>query len=351
MIENEGVRVREARCCLLCEGEGVTLYSGLRDRLFGAPGVWSLMQCPNCELVWLNPRPIPEDIGKLYSQYYTHQVLEAPKKMLAGLRESVKASVLQSSFGYHIEGSSRMLGSMLSKIGPIKDIVGSKVCYLKTCEKGRLLDVGCGNGLFLDYMRQLGWDVVGVEPDDEAVIVAREMLGLQVFKGSLEEAKFSDGHFDAITLSHVIEHVPDPIGLLKECRRVLRLGGKLVVVTPNIRSLGAHVFGEYWRGLEVPRHLFLFSPEALRTLAERAGLVIQDLRTTARTARWSWAVSSFIRRNGTHPGSLPEASGPSLRLQGLAFQAIEYGLSGRKGAGEELVMIAVKQENEDGISN
>jgi hypothetical protein len=59
MIENEGVRVEEARCCLLCGGEGVPLYGDLRDRIFSAPGIWSLIQCPKCQLVWLNPRPLP----------------------------------------------------------------------------------------------------------------------------------------------------------------------------------------------------------------------------------------------------------------------------------------------------
>lgn len=342
MIENEGVCVREAHCCLLCEGEGVTLYSGLRDRLFDAPGSWSLMQCPNCRLVWLNPQPIPDDIGKLYSKYFTHQVLDAPKRMLAGLRKSVKASILQYCFGYQMEGSSRMLGSVLSKIGPLVDIVGGGVRYLKADEMGRLLDVGCGNGLFLDQMRGLGWEVMGVEPDGEAVSVAREELGLEVFQGPLEGAKFPDGHFDAITMNHVIEHVPDPIGLLKECRRLLKPGSKLIVVTPNIKSLGRRTFDDAWVHWDPPRHLFLFSPEALRTCAERAGLVIQDLRTTARTARWSWAVSSLIRQDDTLAGGLPDTLGLRHQVGGAAFQGVEHGLCWCGKAGEELMMEAAR---------
>ena len=324
MIENEGVRVEDARCCLLCGDEGVLLYSGLRDRLFGAPGNWSLMQCPKCQLVWLNPRPIPEDIGKLYSQYYTHQVLEAPKRVLAGLRKSVKASVLQYIFGYQMEGSSRMLGSMLSRIGPFEDIVGGIVLYLKAGDKGRLLDVGCGNGRFLDQMRQLGWEVTGVEPDGAAASVAREKLGLKVFQGSLVEAKFPDGHFDAITMNHVIEHAIDPIGLLKECRRILRPGGKLVVVAPNINSRGRRVFSDAWLHWDPPRHLFLFSSKALRASAERAGLVTQKLRTKAKGARWIWVASSILKRDGMLSGGSPNAFSYSLRLQGLVFQAIEH---------------------------
>ena len=340
MNENEGVHVMESRNCLLCESEGSLLYTGLRDRLFGAPGIWTLMKCPRCQLVWLNPQPIPDDVGKLYANYFTHQTFDAKKSSLAGIRKSVKESILRSSYGYQIDGSNKVMGSVLSIIGPLREIVGSSVRWLEAGENKRLLDVGCGNGRFLDQMRQLGWKVAGIEPDGEAVSVAREKFDLDVLLGSLVEARFADGHFDAITMNHVIEHVSDPIELLKECRRVLKPGGKLVVVTPNINSMGYHVFGEYWRGLEVPRHLTLFSPQALRSCAKSAGMDVQDLRTMAKSAPWMWAASSLIRRNAVLPGGSPEKIGASLRLQGLGFMAREHGLFGPRWAGEEIVMVA-----------
>ncbi len=343
MNENEGVHVMESRNCLLCESEGSLLYTGLRDRLFGAPGIWTLMKCPRCQLVWLNPQPIPDDVGKLYANYFTHQTFEAKKNSFAGIRKSVKESILRSSYGYQIYGSNKVMGSVLSCIAPLREIVGSSVRWLEAGENGRLLDVGCGNGRFLDQMRQLGWKVAGIEPDGEAVSVACEKFGLEVFQGSLEKARFADGHFDAITMNHVIEHVPDPIELLKECRRVLKPGGKLVLVTPNIKSLGHHVFGEYWRGLEVPRHLSLFSPHALRACAESANMDVQDLRTTAKGAPWFWAASSLIRRDGVLPGGSPERQGAWPRLQGLAFLVREHGLRGPGETGEEIVIVATSQ--------
>jgi len=324
---------------MLCGRDGRQLYSGLRDRLFGAPGVWSLMECPRCELVWLNPRPVPEDIGKLYSQYFTHEA-DATRRASSALRKIVKESILSTSFGYPIDGSHRLMGSLLSMIGPLREIMGGGVMWLSALERGRILDVGCGNGMFLDRMRQLGWDVTGVEPDGAAVKVAREKLGLEVIEGSLEDAGLPDRYFDAVTMNHVIEHVPDPIGTLKECLRVLKPGGKLVVITPNIMSMGFQVFGEYWRGLEVPRHLHIFSPRSLRLAAERAGLLVQELRTTARSARWMYASSSCIRRYGALPGGSPERTEASLRLQGLGFLAREHGLRGPGEAGEEIVMVA-----------
>jgi len=338
--ENDGIRVREARSCLLCGCEGALLYANLQDRLFGAPGNWNLMQCPECQLVWINPQPIPEDVGKLYARYYTHQKHDASKRMLAGLRRSVNASILKSSFGYQMNGPSKIIGSMLSWIGPLKELAGGEVLWLEYGEQRRLLDVGCGNGSFLVHMRKLGWEVTGIEPDEEAISAAREKFGLEAFHGSLEEAKFPDGHFDAITMNHVIEHVLDPIELLKECNRILRPGGTLVVVTPNINSLGRYSFGEYWRGLEVPRHVFLFSPDAMKSCAERSGLVVHELQTKANIARWMWPTSRLIKRDGMVPGGSPKELSFCLRMEGLAFQAVEYGLSSRRELGEELVLMA-----------
>jgi len=342
MIDNEGIRAEDTRSCLLCGNEGILLYHGLRDRLFCAPGSWSLLQCPACKLAWLNPRPIPEDIGKLYFQYFTHDLPRDPKGAFAYLRKSIKASILQSSFGYQIHGSNRILGSVLSKIAPLNDIAGGDVRYLKASEKGRLLDVGCGNGAFLSNMKQLGWSVEGIEPDIEALMVARKNLRLNLFQGYLEEAKYPDKYFDAITMNHVIEHVADPINYLKECLRVLKPGGKLVVITPNINSLGRNILNDAWLAWDPPRHLFLFSIQSLRTSAELAGLTIKELRTTAKGARWIWVSSSLIKRNGILKGISPEVPETSLRLQGLVFQLAEC--MHQNDSGEELVLIATRDE-------
>lgn len=249
----------------------------------------------------------------------------------------MKASILNSSFGYKMDGSNKVMGSFLSCIGPLREIIGGSVRWLEASEGGRLLDVGCGNGSFLDKMRQLGWEVAGVEPDGEAVAIARERLGLEIFKGALDEARFPDESFDAITMNHVIEHVPDPIGLLKECYRIMKLNGRLTIIIPNITSFGHNKFGEHWRGLEVPRHLTLFSPAALQTCAESAGFTAR-VCTCARSACWMWAASSLIQRDGVLPGGSPTKFDPIEYLKGLAFQMRERSCE----AGEEIVMVAGK---------
>ncbi|MFZ6017578.1 MAG: class I SAM-dependent methyltransferase [Nitrospirota bacterium] len=343
--ENEGIRVQEARSCLLSNNEGILLYQNLRDRLFGAPGTWALMQCPKCRLVWLSPRPVPADIGKLYEHYFTHDTTNCVPR-LASLKHVVRDTILATRLGYDglaCRPLPRRLGKVLSWIGPIREIVELSVMTLKKTPRGKLLDVGCASGQFLVKMRDLGWEVVGVEPDGQAVKVARERFDLSVHEGVLEEAGFPDNTFDAITMNHVIEHVLDPIATLKECRRVVKPDGKLVVITPNIESLGHRLFGKAWRGLEVPRHLYLFSRDTLWACAEQAGLQVIKVWTTPRSARWIWVASRLIHQNGVLHGGSPQKQSCWLWLAGLAFQAVEHGLCRVRDVGEEIVLVATKE--------
>jgi SAM-dependent methyltransferase len=151
---------------------------------------------------------------------------------------------------------------------------------------------------------------------------------------------FPAAEFDVITLSHVIEHVPDPVATLKDCASRLRKGGRLIVATPNIKSWGHRYFGEKWVGLDPPRHLMLFSPRNLAQCAERAGLRIENLRTSSRSASFVWSWSHLIRRLGALRG-VPAHSLEKIRskLAGVVFQALEHSLLG-KDAGEEIVLLA-----------
>lgn len=340
---NEGIRVAERDLCLLCDNKETPLYQDLRDRLFSAPGTWMLLRCSKCGLVWLNPQPIPEDIGKLYCNYFTHDPSPETLKTepAKSWREAVKLGILNAAFGYKNDRANKLLGWMVSRLGPLRDIVEGSVMWLNGSRPGKLLDVGCGDGRFLARMQKLGWEVTGAELDGQAAEVARERFGLHVYEGVLEEIAFPDDTFDAITMNHVVEHLPDPIGTFRECKRVLKKGGRLVVTVPNIGSLGHRLYQEAWRGLEPPRHLFLFSPSTLRACVERSGLQVLELRTTARTARLMWAASRLIKRDGALPGGSLQNLNLGLRLEGLTFQGVEYMMCwAKKDAGEEIVLIA-----------
>jgi 2-polyprenyl-3-methyl-5-hydroxy-6-metoxy-1,4-benzoquinol methylase len=306
MILNESLRVQEVRLCFLCGSKGMLLYQNLRDRLFGIPGVWNFLRCPHCGFVWLNPRPIFEDLNTVYRNYFTHVVDESCRSRMGILQEKIALPILATMFGYkgaiiNINLGRRIVGILLGLIPLLKDIANSYVMGLYEHQRGRLLDIGCGNGRFIARMKKLGWNVVGVEPDPEAAKIALKHFGISVYVGTLERVKLPSDSFDAITMNDVIEHVDDPISLLQECYRILKPSGKLIITTPNIESLGHRIFGVSWRELDPPRHFYLFS---LRTLWETLKQVtdnkfrMEELRTISINAGEIWPVSKFIAKKG-----------------------------------------------------
>jgi 2-polyprenyl-3-methyl-5-hydroxy-6-metoxy-1,4-benzoquinol methylase len=143
-----------------------------------------------------------------------------------------------------------------------REDVDFSVMYLPADPKGHLLEIGCGSGQILKRMHQMGWQVEEVDFHPSAVENARRK-GLEVHLGTLESQSYPNEHFDVIFMSHLIQHVHDPLRFLREGYRILKPGGQLILVTPNNESLGHKSFKETWRGLEVPRHLYLFTLKAL----------------------------------------------------------------------------------------
>lgn len=346
--DNEGIRVHAAPDCYLCGTQGAPLYQNLRDRLFGAPGKWDVKQCPNpeCGLTWLDPKPIRDDISGLYVNYHTHTAdATTPKNgRLTMLREFIRKSIQANVYGYReLEGKgwSAIIGRILAKPYFIQDRIGRGIMWLNGLWRGRLLDFGCGNGKFLAQMRQMGWDVTGFEPDTTAAQVAREHHGLDVYEGEIEQAGLSESSFDVITMNHVIEHLLDPVHTLQVCAGLLKKGGRLVVVTPNVASLGHRWFRHAWRGLEPPRHLHLFSLSSLGACAEAGGLGVRDLWTSANSAPSVWARSRVIQKRGSlHSSNPADLQRRYLKGESRFFWGVEHLLTRFRPWGEEIVMIA-----------
>ncbi len=142
---------------------------------------------------------------------------------------------------------------------------------LRWKQGGRLLDIGCAKGEFLS-VAQSQFEVQGVEVSPTALQRSRAMFGARVFSGDVREAGFPDEGFDVITLFSTVEHLSDPLAVLRECRRLLRDGGVLVVKTPNFSSLNRRILRGGWSGYKLPEHRFFFNPRGLRLLFARAGL-------------------------------------------------------------------------------
>lgn len=263
--------------CPVCESAtGQTLlYHNLRDKVYRhTPGVWDFYRCGVCGSGYFNPRPTPETVGRLYEEYYTHAHAPPPayeQLSLAGkLRRMLGNGYRNYRFGMR-ERPASVLGVLAAMLMPdYRALLDASGRHLPKQLKGRLLDVGCGNGDFLEFATRAGWDAVGVEPDPKAVETARAR-GLTVHLGGLETLATEREAFEGITMNHVIEHVHHPRATLQACHRLLKPGGWLWIETPNLDAQGHTRYRENWVGLDIPRHLVIFTYRSLTRLLQEVG--------------------------------------------------------------------------------
>lgn len=279
------IRTRRIPVCPVCGAPGDILHRGVHDRMFGAPGAWDFKRCVSgtCRVCWLDPAPLGEELWKAYKKYYTH----APQSEANGAGwarkayRAVKLDYLSTTYGYPssaASGLSRRFGFLLYALPICRSSVDLEIRRLARVQNGLLLDVGCGTGEWMAHMQARGWRAHGLDFDEAAVKTALS-VGMEVSLGSIEDQQYPSDTYDAVTLNHVIEHLPNPLETLRECHRVLKPGGTLFLATPNIQSWGHQLFREHWRGLEPPRHLQIFSPGSLRSILKKAGFETHTVRT------------------------------------------------------------------------
>lgn len=269
--------LEQLESCPVCGSEQYeTLYEEVIDKVFGcAPGWWTVQRCNRCRSAFLNPRPTATSMHIAYRNYHTHsdpqrnstEAMGTTRQWLRALANGYR----NQRYGTNLQPATR-LGIVLGWASPhLRRTVRAEFRDLPASGAGkRILDVGFGNGTFLERVRDAGWQVAGADPDEEVVRRAIQK-GLPVRQGGVEAWSDEPESFDYITLSHVIEHVHDPRSALEEVYRLLKPGGRVWLETPNIDSFGHRRFGEAWRGLEVPRHLVLFNWDALQRLLLESG--------------------------------------------------------------------------------
>ncbi len=262
--------------CPVCgHSDRILLQDNLVDNVFFvAPGCWSLFQCAHCQNAYLDPRPSLSSIGKAYVTYYTHVsgVDTEPYERLNVFRRFRRTLVngyINYKHGTKYQPANR-LGIAIALLLPRwRHAIAVQFRFLPKPEAGRrLLDIGCGNGDFLNAAQQAGWEVMGLDLDPQAAALRR---GFNVKIGTIDLFDNDSECFDAVTISHVIEHVHEPVKVLRAIYRLLKPGGLLYIETPNVNSNGLRIFGRHWRGLEVPRHLVLFSFDGLVDVLARIG--------------------------------------------------------------------------------
>jgi 2-polyprenyl-3-methyl-5-hydroxy-6-metoxy-1,4-benzoquinol methylase len=286
--------------------------------------------------------PVQDDIGKAYTDYYTHsEPAVTGNSFSRKIFRAAKQGYLANKYGYYervLPWWARLLGQAVYLYPGRPAELDFSVMWLPASKRGQLLDVGCGSGWLISQMQGLGWHVEGVDFDPVSVQSANNR-GLAVHLGSLEAQKFASCHFDVVTMSHAIEHVHDPLGLLKECRRILKPGGRLVVVTPNTESLGHRIYKDKWLALDPPRHLHLFNLTTLNHLARLAGFGNFSSFTSIRDANGTFIASRSILRTGRHSMGNPQSK--VWRTWGRMMQALEAVLRQLNPRfGEDIVLFA-----------
>jgi 2-polyprenyl-3-methyl-5-hydroxy-6-metoxy-1,4-benzoquinol methylase len=238
-------------------------------------GYGRIVKCRGCGLVYQNPRPSRREIQAAYARLQDEEYLQ--------------------------EQECRSINAHLS-LRVIK----------KHIREGRLLDVGCATGFFLNAAR-LDFEVHGIEPSQWAASFANQRLRLRVVQGSLEDAHFSNGYFDAMSMVDVIEHMTDPLAALQSAASLLRPGGILYLVTPDIESISARLLRGYWWGLR-PAHLYYFSENTLRSMLKRTGFEVVDARAYGRM----FTCQYWLSRLREYPSVVSKSVG--LLLNTLSIQ-------------------------------
>lgn len=316
--------------CLICGSMGVNLYTGVHDKIFGVIGSFNYKKCnnKNCEFIWQDPMVRKKDIGEMYKDYYTH------------------GFVVKNGGSEWFKRAMRLPGHWIDAIlmrctGIRKNRKELRYFGMKGLSPGRMLEVGCGRGEKLVIFKQLGWDVVGQDIDPNAVECAVRNCGVDVLCGDLLAMNLEGGQFDVIVANHVVEHVYDIAEMFEEFYRLLKNGGRLIVVTPNTKSLGHKIFRDNWRGLEPPRHLHLFSMNNMRNLLNKTGFLNIDIQTNAASARGVFEDSYQIKDNARlfsnhRPPTLVYYK--SIYLQYKEWFLCKIG----RTCGEELRVMAIK---------
>jgi len=244
--------------------------------LFTVKKTVPIVKCSNCGLLYVTPRQVWEENKQLYQ---TESYFKNENILLYGYH-----NYIDEEFLYRPLFERRI--KVLEKLKP---------------EKGRVLDVGCAAGFFLDVAQSHGWKAQGVELSSFAAQYARDRFKLNIFNGTLMDAKLPDKFFDVVVMDDVIEHVFDPMAQLREAHRILREGGVLTLNTPNAGGFLRKVMRRRWFHFKED-HVYYFSHETIEKALKSAGFRLMAIKPSGKvvTMRYLFGRLNHYSRSLAH---------------------------------------------------
>jgi len=304
------------RVCPVCGSPNVVFHFSAPDRFHLRTVPYELLRCSSCTLVWQKNPPPPAEIGQHYGADY-HRSITA-----AGESSKQRWALQNKTISTYKQG-------------------------------GCLLDLGCSAGAFLSTMISPSWSLFGIEISPDEAQRARERVGANVFVGDIFDAPFAPASFDVVTSFDVLEHLYQPRNVIDRVFKWLKPGGIYYVAVPNVESWEARLFKSYWYGLEMPRHLFMYSPTSLRKLATNAGF--QELLCSTPPACYAenslyYLWGEFLKTMSRQPTPLSRAQGPGSvgnfvrKALRLTLRNPYRAVASWAGAGPALEMVFHKPE-------
>ena len=283
--------------CPLCNSARSKFLFWNFDRLHHLPGKFGVVKCEECELVRLSPRPEKGHLPFYYPSeaYYSYQPSTISirditnRGSLSRVRETIRQLVFYH-LGYRdnpLPIWQKFFSPLLARLFFAQATYGWGDRFPRYKRDGMVLDVGCGNGSYLSFLKHHGWRVMGVELSKEAAATAKQKLDIDVIVGDLQDLSFPANSFDHIHMSHVLEHVTSPVDTLKKVRQLLKPNGTAYIEVPNYESSRRKMSEQYWYAWETPRHLYMFSPRTLSRTLHECGLSVTKIRTK-RAGYFDW---------------------------------------------------------------
>lgn len=280
--------------CPVCESNDFSKkYAGFPDFEYRVPVSVTLLQCCSCGLIRHEDLPTYSELGAFYPDDYL---------------------VYNESFRSGSNALFSLLKRVLYKIRAkrVRRFIGTS---------GNILDIGCANGAFLLSMKQIGeYGLYGLDIKRTGVDFEKQSINFK--EGSFEALDYPKDFFDAVILDNLLEHVPDPVVFMEKVWVVLKPSGYVFGTTPNFDSIDRFVFGKYWGGFHMPRHLFLFSNQNLEMFLKRMDFGDIKFPITSNAGDWAVSFQNFFRRSRAKQGKYER--GLYFPFVGLVFAPVAF---------------------------